>query len=403
MSDEQIRRASLRNLDLFQDLMQDWTVDNFASIAHTHTASEISDLPESLPASDVYDWAKQPTKPSYTPSEIGLDKVGNFKAVSTEANQELSTQEKANARENIGAGDGDYNNLANKPELGDAAKKDIDSEIISDTSTNIPTTAAVVAYVQEHGGSGETYTEGTGINIDVDNSINVIYGTSAGTACEGNDSRLSDARPASDVYDWAKQSTKPTYDPSEIGAISADLIGEPGGIAELDENGLVPSSQLPSFVDDIVEGYYYNDAFYTTEEHTTILKPESGKIYVDLATNKTYRWGGSSYVTILSDLTLGETSSTAYRGDRGKVAYDHSQLTSGNPHNVTAADIGLDSALTGSIMATNPSSTTKYIVTPIEMRKIFKQILLGGDGTTDFTSAELENIRDILTNVSIID
>lgn len=40
-------------------------------------------------------------------------------------------------------------------------------------------------------------------------------------------------------------------------------------------------------------------------------------------------------------LALGETSTTAYRGDRGKTAYDHSQLTSGNPHNVTKSDVGL--------------------------------------------------------------
>ena len=37
---------------------------------------------------------------------------------------------------------------------------------------------------------------------------------------------------------------------------------------------------------------------------------------------------------------LGETSTTAYRGDRGKTAYDHSQVTTGNPHGTTAADIG---------------------------------------------------------------
>jgi len=40
-------------------------------------------------------------------------------------------------------------------------------------------------------------------------------------------------------------------------------------------------------------------------------------------------------------LALGETYATAYRGDRGKIAYDHSQLTSGNPHNVTKANVGL--------------------------------------------------------------
>ena len=51
--------------------------------------------------------------------------------------------------------------------------------------------------------------------------------------------------------------------------------------------------------------------------------------------------GGSSSVNLPAGLQLGETSSTAYRGDRGKTAYDHSQLTSGNPHNVTKTDVGL--------------------------------------------------------------
>lgn len=43
-------------------------------------------------------------------------------------------------------------------------------------------------------------------------------------------------------------------------------------------------------------------------------------------------------------LELGETSSTAYRGDRGKTAYDHSQVTTGNPHGTTAADVGAQPA-----------------------------------------------------------
>ena len=49
----------------------------------------------------------------------------------------------------------------------------------------------------------------------------------------------------------------------------------------------------------------------------------------------------SSQMSSIGNLMLGETSSTAYRGDRGKTAYDHSQTTSGNPHNVTKTDIGL--------------------------------------------------------------
>ena len=68
---------------------------------------------------------------------------------------------------------------------------------------------------------------------------------------------------------------------------------------------------------------------------------ETGKIYVDISTNLTYRWGGSAYVEISPSLALGETSGTAYRGDYGAIAYAHSQKRSGNPHGVTKSDIGL--------------------------------------------------------------
>ena len=98
--------------------------------------------------------------------------------------------------------------------------------------------------------------------------------------------------------------------------------------ADLDTNGKVPSSQLPSYVDDVLE-YSAKSNFPSTGE--------SGKIYVDTATNLTYRWSGSAYVEISPSLALGETSSTAYRGDRGKMAYDHSQSAhfSGNYNDLT--------------------------------------------------------------------
>ena len=118
----------------------------------------------------------------------------------------------------------------------------------------------------------------------------------------------------------------------EVGAIASSLKGAANGVAELDSNGKVPSAQLPSYVDDVVE-YNSLNAFPSTGE--------SGKIYLDISTNLTYRWSGSGYVIISSSLALGETNSTAYRGDRGKIAYDHSQKTSGNPHKVTKSDIGL--------------------------------------------------------------
>jgi hypothetical protein len=86
--------------------------------------------------------------------------------------------------------------------------------------------------------------------------------------------------------------------------------------AELDVNGKILSSQLPSYVDDVLE-YVNLAAFPATGE--------TGKIYIAQDSNKTYRWSGTAYVEISASLALGETSSTAYRGDRGKIAYDHSQ------------------------------------------------------------------------------
>lgn len=87
-------------------------------------------------------------------------------------------------------------------------------------------------------------------------------------------------------------------------AVSASVKGQANGVASLDSSGKVPTAQLPSYVDDVVEGYYYNSRFYTTSAHTTVITGETGKIYVDLATNSCYRYGGSAYVKITStDIT----------------------------------------------------------------------------------------------------
>ena len=98
--------------------------------------------------------------------------------------------------------------------------------------------------------------------------------------------------------------------------MDSTLKGAANGVAELDESGKVPSSQLPSYVDDVLE-FDSQSAFPGTGE--------SGKIYVAKDTNKTYRWSGSAYTEISASLALGETSSTAYPGDKGKTAYEHSQ------------------------------------------------------------------------------
>lgn len=106
--------------------------------------------------------------------------------------------------------------------------------------------------------------------------------------------------------------THPDAHPMSMISGLADALGAKADLVD----GKVPASQLPGFVDDVVE-YANRAAFPATGE--------SGKIYMAQDTDKTYRWSGSDYVVISDTIALGETSSTAYRGDRGKIAYDHSQ------------------------------------------------------------------------------
>lgn len=89
--------------------------------------------------------------------------------------------------------------------------------------------------------------------------------------------------------------------------------GAAGGVAELDSSGKVPAAQLPSYVDDVLE-YASLSAFPDTGE--------DGKIYIAEDTNRQYRWSGTQYVEISSSLALGETSSTAYAGNKGKQNAD---------------------------------------------------------------------------------
>lgn len=138
--------------------------------------------------------------------------------------------------------------------------------------------------------------------------------------------------------------------------------GANNGVAELDSTGKVPSSQLPSYVDDVIEGYYYNSKFYKESTHTTEITGEAGKIYVDISgSNKTYRWGGSEsgFVEISESLALGETESTAFRGDYGKAAYTHAITNKGS-----AFSSGLYKITTNSEgHVTNATAVTKSDIT----------------------------------------
>ena len=106
-----------------------------------------------------------------------------------------------------------------------------------------------------------------------------------------------------------------TFQPAGSYVLASEK-GANSGVATLDATGKVPSSQLPSYVDDVIEAA--NFAALPAEG-------EAGKIYVTLDDNKTYRWGGSAYAEISASVALGETQGTAYEGSKGaalKTAFD---------------------------------------------------------------------------------
>ncbi len=200
-----------------------------------------------------------------------------------------------------------------------------------------------------------TEMETAGDRIYIDKTSNMMF------RYDTTDARYESLSGTDTTYDFREGTMDGYFEVEELG--SAPQHVKVHNVATLDSNGKVPTSQLPSFVDDVIEGYLYNGKFYKEAAHTTEIPAEAGKIYTDLATNKTYRWGGTAYTEISASLALGETSSTAYRGDRGKIAYDHSQLTSGNPHNVTKSDVGLGNADNTADADKNVLSATK-LTTP---------------------------------------
>ena len=190
------------------------------------------------------------------------------------------------------------------------------------------------------------------------------------------------------VGNYTINGQKISSNPTILGNVTNDAqvkrseMGVKNGVATLNENGKVPSSQLPMFMDDALEfeteiansasitikqastgkptsivylrdkdvfvasitpeGGLGSPEYYSAWGETDKIKvytdygtpvqgkgvtPKDGVIYANLGNAKNYRYAGSSAKLVASgsDLALGETSSTAFRGDYGKIAYNHAQ------------------------------------------------------------------------------
>ena len=408
-------------------------LDGKSNTGHKHVKADITDFPTSMPASDVHAWAKAASKPSYTIGEVS----GNLAA--SRISGTISAANLPSYVDDVL----EYASLSKFPTTGESGKiyTALDTNkiyrwsgsayvVISETVA-LGTTHSSAGYGDESRAAYNHSTKTSGNphhvtktdvglgNVDntADSAKSVKYATSAGSVAWSNVSGKPSSMPASDVYSWAKQPSKPSYTASEVGAaaashthddryytetevntkldgksntghkhVKADItdfptsmpasdvhawakaaskpsytIGEvSGNLAASRISGTISAANLPSYVDDVLE-YASLSKFPTTGE--------SGKIYTALDTNKIYRWSGSAYVVISETVALGTTHSSAGYGDESRAAYNHSTKTSGNPHHVTKTDVGLgnvdntaDSAKSVKYATTAGSANTEYSV-----------------------------------------
>lgn len=202
-----------------------------------------------------------------------------------------------------------------------------------------------------------------------------------------------------------------------------DSKGAPNGLASLNESGIIPSAQLPSYVDDVIEVDTFSNLPGTGE---------SGKIYIVQDTNLTYRWSGTGYVEISKSLALGETSSTAYPGDKGKATTDklnktsnkvvvrpttvnpstdkivikyQTHFTSTNSDNEDSHTINAATTSQAGVMSSADKTKIDKIITNGNGTKYlsdngtYKEVS-GGSGSSDINIIELQDIRDIINIVN---
>lgn len=168
------------------------------------------------------------------------------------------------------------------------------------------------------------------------------------------------------VPSWAKQSTKPSYTATEVGAVATSAVGAASGVVPLNASSKIDSTYLPSYVDDVIEGYYYNNKFWKEGSHTTEIAGEAGKIYVDLSTDKTYRYSGTAFVEISKG---------------GSVVTVSRDLTSGTKVGVVSVD-----GTTYQLYAPTPASTTQSATTGISIAAHGTGTVTGVQSTTTTAS-----------------
>lgn len=197
---DNVATLELKITDLNQSVVN--LQDAKAKKVHTHLVADITDFPTSLPASDVHDWAKAETKPTYTHDEVGALSSSThipstLEEMTDDQNHRTVSDTEKETWNNKSEFSGEYSDLKNIPEIKQLtdelkAKYDAASDIAAKNKSDITTKLNKSGYTAHQW-------------LQTDENGNIVAGE------------------------------KPTYTPSEVSALP-DTTHIPSTLAEMTED-----------------------------------------------------------------------------------------------------------------------------------------------------------------------
>ena len=274
----------------------------------------------SMPASDVYAWAKAETKPTYTASEVGLGNVGNYKAVSTVANQELTDTEKSNARTNIGAGTSSLT-IGTTGSTAAAGNHTHTTSLASDTGTSSITLASAGVYKLTAGETSVIFKMPTIPSVSY--PVTSVAGKTGAVTLEASDVGLGNVgnfKAVSTVANQGLTTTEKSNARTNIGAGTSNLtIGTTSSTAAAGNH-----------------------------THTTSLASDSGTSTITLASAGKYKLtaGDTSVIFTMPTIPTVDYPVTSVAGKTGAVTLTSSDVGLGNVGNFKAVSTVASQGLT---------------------------------------------------------